>query len=91
MHAIAWFFIAGFFLFLFLIVLAQLGFAVFKGIFWLILLPLKLLVGLLGVLLWLVFLPLKIVFIFIMGILGLLAIPLVASLFCLFALLWVAC
>jgi hypothetical protein len=91
MHTIAWFLVAGFLLALFFAVLAWTGIAVLRGLFWLLLLPLKLLAGLLGAILWLVFLPLKVFLLLIMGILGLLAIPLVASVLCLFGLLWIAC
>ena len=91
MHTLFWMFLIGFAAFAFFFIVAQTGIAFLKALFWIVLLPLKLVVGLLGAALWLLFLPIKLLFLLILGIVGFLALPVVASVLCLFGLLIVAC
>lgn len=70
---------------------AHAGIAFFKGLLWLLLLPLKIVIVVLGFLVWLLFMPFKLLLIVAMGLLGLLMIPLVAAFLCLAALLFFSC
>lgn len=91
MEMLFWLFVVGFVTIAFFAIVTQVGIAFFKAFFWVLLLPFKIVLGALGLLVWSLFLPLKLLLVLVLGVVAFMAVPVVATMLCLFGLLWVAC